>query len=131
MAVIVRRRSCGGVLPLGRHASISGFSFVHSASPSIASPHSGGGKRPHTEPVQGRTGRSCPFVQRHIFDASDAPRGQLPYIVDDGTPIGDSDAIIAHLSRTYDLKLDDALNAQQRDTGLLVTRMLDDLYWVM
>src|SRR3954468_11538087 len=58
MAEIVRRRSCGGVLPLGRHASISGFSFVHSASPSIAPPHFGEAKRPHTERVQGRTGRS-------------------------------------------------------------------------
>lgn len=72
-----------------------------------------------------------PFVHRHIFDASDAPRGQLPYIVDDGTPIGDSDAILAHLTRTYALTLDDALDPRQRDTRLLVTRMLDDLYWVM
>jgi hypothetical protein len=25
-----------------------------------------------------------PFAHEHIFDASAAPRGQLPYIVDDG-----------------------------------------------
>ncbi len=25
-----------------------------------------------------------PFTHHHIFDASSAPRGQLPYIVDDG-----------------------------------------------
>src|SRR3954454_14737936 len=25
-----------------------------------------------------------PFVHEHIFDASAAPRGQLPYVVDDG-----------------------------------------------
>ncbi|GJE44405.1 glutathione S-transferase C-terminal domain-containing protein [Methylobacterium soli] len=72
-----------------------------------------------------------PFVHRHIVDASDAPRGQLPYIVDDGRPIGDSDAILAHLTRTYGLTLDDGLDPRQRDTRLLVTRMLDDLYWVM
>ena len=30
-----------------------------------------------------------------------APRGQLPYIDDDGEAIGDSDAIIAHLTRKY------------------------------
>src|SRR5580704_16335145 len=47
-----------------------------------------------------------PFTHEHIFDASKAPRGQLPYIVD-------------------------ALTAAQRDTDLLITRMLDDLYWVM
>src|SRR5215217_1957246 len=46
-----------------------------------------------------------PFTHQHIFDASAAPRGQLPYIDDDGEAIGDSDSIIA--------------------------RMLDDLYWVM
>ena len=25
-----------------------------------------------------------PFVHEHVFDASAAPRGQLPYVVDDG-----------------------------------------------
>jgi glutathione S-transferase len=72
-----------------------------------------------------------PFTHRHIFDASAAPRGQLPYIVDDGEAIGDSDAIIAHLVRKYGLTIDAGLTAAQRDTSLLVTRMLDDLYWVM
>jgi hypothetical protein len=32
---------------------------------------------------------------KHVFDASAAPRGQLPYVVDDGETIGDSDTIIA------------------------------------
>ena len=41
-----------------------------------------------------------PFTHEHIFDASKAPRGQLPYIVDDGETVGDSDTIIAHLIRT-------------------------------
>jgi glutathione S-transferase len=72
-----------------------------------------------------------PFAHRHIFDASAAPRGQLPYIVDDGESIGDSDTIIAHLIRKYGLPIDDELTAMQRDTSHLVTRMLDDLYWVM
>ena len=39
-----------------------------------------------------------PFVHEHIFDASAAPRGQLPYIVDDGETIGDSETIIAHVT---------------------------------
>jgi glutathione S-transferase len=72
-----------------------------------------------------------PFAHEHIFDASQAPRDQLPYIVDDGEAIGDSDTIIAHLISKYRLKIDDGLTAAQRDTGLLITRMLDDLYWVM
>src|SRR3954468_16364175 len=60
MAEIVRRRSCGGVLPLGRHASISGSSVVHCASANIAPPLSKGAKRPKTYPVQARTGPSLP-----------------------------------------------------------------------
>jgi len=71
------------------------------------------------------------FRHEHIFDASAAPRGQLPYVVDNGEAIGDSDAIIAHLVRKYRLTIDDALTGAERDTDHLVTRMLDDLYWVM
>jgi glutathione S-transferase len=71
------------------------------------------------------------FTHEHILDASAAPRGQLPYIVDDGGTIGDSDTIIAHVTRKFRLKIDDGLTAAQRDTGHLITRMLDDLYWVM
>src|SRR5215468_1641198 len=72
-----------------------------------------------------------PFTHEHIFDASAAPRGQLPYITDDGATIGDSENIIAHLTSKYRLTIDAALNQQQCDTSHLVTRMLDDLYWVM
>jgi glutathione S-transferase len=72
-----------------------------------------------------------PFEHEHIFDASNAPRGQLPYIVDDGATIGDSETIIAHLTRRYRLTIDDGLTDMQRDTRHLITRMLDDLYWVM
>jgi glutathione S-transferase len=72
-----------------------------------------------------------PFRHEHVFDASAAPRGQLPYLVDDGETVGDSDTIIAHLVRKYRLTIDDGLTAAQRDTDHLITRMLDDLYWVM
>jgi glutathione S-transferase len=72
-----------------------------------------------------------PFIHRHVFDASAAPRGQLPYIVDDEETIGDSGTIVAHLIRKYRLTIDDGLTDAQRDTSHLITRMLDDLYWVM
>ena len=72
-----------------------------------------------------------PFIHEHIFDASAAPRGQLPYIVDDGETIGDSETIIAHLIGKFRLTIDAGLSATQRDMSLLITRMLDDLYWVM
>jgi len=61
-----------------------------------------------------------PFVHQHTFDASQAPRQQLPYIVDDGQALGDSDTII-----------DAGLSVAQQNTAHLINRMLDDLYWVM
>jgi glutathione S-transferase len=72
-----------------------------------------------------------PFTHEHIFDASAAPRGQLPYILDDGEAIGDSDTIIAHVAAKHRLTIDDGLTTSQRDTSHLIDRMLDDLYWVM
>src|SRR3954468_24674026 len=72
-----------------------------------------------------------PFVHEHIFDASAAPRGQLPYVVDDGETIADSETIIAHRTPKSPLTVDAALTPGQRTTDHLVTRMLDDLYWVM
>ena len=71
------------------------------------------------------------FRHEHIFDAKAAPRGQLPYILDDGEVVGDSGVIIAHLTRKYGLTIDNHLTEAQRITDLLVARMLDDLYWVM
>lgn len=71
------------------------------------------------------------FNHEHILDASAAPHGQLPYIVDRDETVGDSDCIIEHLTRRYSLTIDDGLTPAQRDMGHLITRMLDDLYWVM
>jgi glutathione S-transferase len=71
------------------------------------------------------------FRHEHILDTSTAPRGQLPYLTDNDQTIGDSDVIIAHLIARYALPIDDGLTSHQRDTGLLVRRVLDDLYWVM
>jgi glutathione S-transferase len=72
-----------------------------------------------------------PFRHEHIFDASKAPRGQLPYIVDGNDTVGDSEAIVGFVTQKYRLTIDAALNPSQRTTNLLITRMLDDLYWVM
>src|SRR3954464_3673580 len=69
MAEIVRRRSWGGVLPLGRHVSISGSSFIQCASASITPPHPGGAKCYPGAEIQGRTGskaRVSQYVQRGL-----------------------------------------------------------------
>jgi glutathione S-transferase len=72
-----------------------------------------------------------PFRHEHIFDASTAPRGQLPYIVDGDDIVGDSETILQFVARKYELTIDAALTPSQRTQDLLVTRTLDDLYWVM
>ena len=72
-----------------------------------------------------------PFRHEHLFDASAAPRGQLPYVVDGSETISDSDAIIAFVTRNYRLAIDVGLDQAERDEDLMITRMLDDLYWVM
>src|ERR1700742_3855367 len=72
-----------------------------------------------------------PFRHEHIFDASKAPRGQLPYIVDGDDTVGDSETILAYITGKYSVTLDAALTPVQRTTNLLITRTLDDLYWVM
>jgi glutathione S-transferase len=71
------------------------------------------------------------FRHEHVFDASAAPRGQLPYIVDGEATIGDSDTIIAHLIDRHALPIEDGLTSAQKDMDLLLRRTLDDLYWVM
>jgi len=72
-----------------------------------------------------------PFHHAHIFDASQAPRGQLPYIVDDADTVGDSESILGFVTRKYRLTIDAELSPSQHAMNVLVTRTLDDLYWVM
>ena len=72
-----------------------------------------------------------PFRHEHIFDASKAPRGQLPYIVDGNDTVGDSETILAYVIDKYRLTIDAALTEAQRAQNLLIARTLDDLYWVM
>jgi glutathione S-transferase len=72
-----------------------------------------------------------PFRHEHIFDASKAPRSQLPYIVDGDATVGDSETILQFVTQKYALTIDAALTPPERTQNLLITRMLDDLYWVM
>jgi glutathione S-transferase len=71
------------------------------------------------------------FQHEHVIDASAAPRGQLPYLLDGEVPVGDSDGIIAHLTRHRAVTVDSGMTPHQRATDLMIRRTLDDLYWVM
>ena len=62
---------------------------------------------------------------------ADAPKGQLPWIEDDGERIGDSTFIRAHLERKYGLDLDEGLDARERAGAWAIERMLENqLGWV-
>ena len=72
-----------------------------------------------------------PVLHEQIFGPPPGPRGQLPEFVDGDDTVGDSESILAYVAKKYRLAIDAALTPAQRTTNLLVTRMLDDLYWVM
>ncbi len=61
-----------------------------------------------------------------------APKGKLPFIVDNGKTIPDSTHIIAYLKETYGDQLDQELNPEQKAIAHALCRMLDEnLYWCM
>jgi glutathione S-transferase len=61
-----------------------------------------------------------------------APKGKVPYLVDEGEVVCDSTFIRAHLERKYGLDLDEGLDAQQRAQSWAIERMLEDhLYFAM
>ena len=73
---------------------------------------------------------TVPFDLRRTF--RQAPKGKLPFIEDDdGTLVGDSSLIIAHLSRQRGIDLDGVLGARERAAAHAFRRMLDEhFYWV-
>src|SRR3984957_6752006 len=55
-----------------------------------------------------------------------SPKGQLPYIDDDGERIADSTFIRAHLERKYSVDLDDGLDALQRAQAWTLERLVEN-----
>lgn len=59
-----------------------------------------------------------------------SPTGKIPYIVDDGRVIADSEAIVAHFEKRQYSCLDGGLNGAQRATAFFVRELVEDrLYW--
>src|SRR5579859_973349 len=60
----------------------------------------------------------------------EAPKGNLPFIEDNGVRIGDSVFIREHLERKYGVDLDAGLDARQRAQAWAVEKVVEDhLYW--
>src|ERR1700749_4352110 len=61
-----------------------------------------------------------------------SPKGQLPYIEDDGERIADSTFIRAHIERKYGLDLDAPLDCQARAQAWSFERMIEHhVYWAL
>jgi glutathione S-transferase len=59
-----------------------------------------------------------------------APKGKLPYIVDDGVSVADSTFIGFHLTRKYGIDFDQGLTPAQRAAGWAFEKLAEDhLYW--
>jgi hypothetical protein len=72
-----------------------------------------------------------PYAFEHAGPAQ-APKGKLPFIVDDGETVADSTFIRDHLERKYGLDFDADLTAIQRAQAWALERMLEDhLYWAI
>jgi glutathione S-transferase len=61
-----------------------------------------------------------------------SPKGQLPFIDDDGRAIADSTFIRAHLEQTYGFDLDEGLDRELRARAWAFERMIEHhIYWAM
>jgi glutathione S-transferase len=59
-----------------------------------------------------------------------APKGKLPYIVDNGEIIADSTFIRWHIEKKYNIDFDRGLSAEQRAIAWAFEKMLEEhLYW--
>ena len=60
-----------------------------------------------------------------------SPKGQLPYIADNGALISDSTFIRAHIEKTYGVDLDEGLDARGRAEAWAIERMLENHFgWI-
>jgi glutathione S-transferase len=68
-----------------------------------------------------------------LADPRKAPKGKLPYIVDDdGTKVADSGAIVAYLEKKHSEPLDKGLSEHERARAHVIRRTFEEsLYFVM
>ena len=72
-----------------------------------------------------------PF-ERASGDVRNAPKGKLPFIVDDGTVVADSTFIRWHLEDTYSVDFDKGLTPEQKGVAWAAEKMCEDhLYWAV
>ncbi|MDX6750586.1 glutathione S-transferase family protein [Geminicoccaceae bacterium 1502E] len=73
-----------------------------------------------------------PFEAAHSMKLHKAPKGKLPYIVDNGVKVADSSLVIEHLKRTRGIDPDAALGPHERAAALALQRLFEDhLYFIL
>lgn len=123
-------------MPRGKQASGSFFRRARTLSDLVLFQPSGAWGTPSISPfcmklelylkLTGLPYRVCPPNLRQ------APRGKVPYIELDGQRLGDSQLIIEHLKRRFGDPLDEWLTPEQRHTGHLLRRTLEEsTYWAL
>ena len=66
-----------------------------------------------------------------IADPGKAPKGKLPFIIDDDVEVADSALIRKHLEDKYDADFDPGLTTEQKAVSHAMARMAEErLYWV-
>jgi glutathione S-transferase len=61
-----------------------------------------------------------------------APKGKLPYIIDNGEVVADSTFIRWHIEQKYNIDFDHGLSAEQRAIAWALEKMLEEhLYWAL
>lgn len=70
--------------------------------------------------------------QSAVGDFRQAPKGKMPFIVEDGVKIGDSTLIRLHLENKHGVDFDKHLSPSEKGVAWAVEKMLEDnLYWII
>lgn len=78
------------------------------------------------------TALDLPFDMAIEKDPRKAPKGKLPYLIDGGKRIADSELITEYLDGMTGGKVYEGLDAGQRAYGVALARLAEDhLYWLM
>lgn len=78
------------------------------------------------------TSMQLPFDMKVEQDPRKAPKGKLPYLIDEGELIPDSELITEYLNEKTGGQVYDGLGARQRAQGVALTRLVEDhLYWII
>lgn len=78
------------------------------------------------------TALDVPFDMDIEKDPRKAPKGKLPYLIDNGKRVADSELITEYLDRVTGGKVYAGLSSGQRAQGVALARLAEDhLYWLM